>query len=355
MRTTTAVIAGLLGLLNCTDSAAATLRQLALGEKDPYPFSMYSNQPIEPSMPAIKRIVILQHGLLRDGDVAFKNALAALATSGANGDAILLLAPQFWNDADKAAGKVAQSTPYWDKAGWSLGYDSVDGRKLSSFTVIDDVIRKFSNLAAYPNLQQIVVAGHSAGAQMFSRYAAFNSVHESVRPGIAVTYLLANAGTYMYFTPDRVQADAVTFAPFQRSAECSGFDHYKYGTAAFPASFSYPLGLPAQDLFKRFAGRKAIYYQGTKDTDSYNVPYGPDANCAAVLSGENRLTRGVTNARYQRYLGQKMGLALDRQFMLVEGVGHEEGKMWGAQCTVLALFGEANMVNGPGAKCSAFQ
>lgn len=356
MRYSIMIMAGLLGIAACTTSQAATLRQMALGESASYQFSFYSNKTVGASMPAIKRVVIVQHGLPRDGEVTFDGANAALHNSGANIPEILLVAPQFWNEADASVGKVPASTPYWRKADWSLGYDSTDGRNLSSFTVIDDLIRKFSDAAAYPNVTQIVVAGHSAGAQMVSRYAAFNTVHEKVRSAILVKYMLANAGTYMYFNKDRAlgsaAAGATAFAPSSGGGTCPGFDDYKYGSGSFPINFSYPHTLAPLDRFKRFVARKAYYYQGTADTASYTASNGPDANCAAVLSGDTRLARGISNARYQRYLAAQMGLTLDRLFRRVEGVGHEEARMWGSECAVHALFGASQMVNAPGAKCT---
>jgi hypothetical protein len=37
--------------------------------------------------------------------------------------------------------------------------------------VLDQVIQWFANPSNFPNLKQIIVGGHSAGAQMTQRYA----------------------------------------------------------------------------------------------------------------------------------------------------------------------------------------
>jgi hypothetical protein len=42
---------------------------------------------------------------------------------------------------------------------------------VSSYEALDQVIKWFANPANFPNMKQIVVAGHSAGAQMCQRYA----------------------------------------------------------------------------------------------------------------------------------------------------------------------------------------
>jgi len=304
-----------------------------------YTLDYHSNKTPKAAMPEVRRVVIVVHGILRDPGNSLADAEAALAASGADKESVLVVAPQFWNEADVQAGKVPATAPWWNKAGWSLGHDSGDGQTLSSFAVIDDLVRRFADKAVFPNLSHIVVAGHSAGAQMLSRYAAFTAVQ--VRQDLAIEYVLANAGTYMYFTPERASSVAA----------CPGFDSYKYGAAHFPASFSYPHGAPLEH-FKRLAARKATWLQGTKDTVPHTTPGGPDAGCEAVLSGSTRLARGETNARHLRRLAQREGVTLNSSFHRVEGVGHDEGRSWSSACGSAALFGAGP---GRGAACSTLE
>jgi hypothetical protein len=42
---------------------------------------------------------------------------------------------------------------------------------VSSYEALDQVVQWFANPTNFPNMKQIVVAGHSAGAQMAQRYA----------------------------------------------------------------------------------------------------------------------------------------------------------------------------------------
>ena len=346
-------LAALAWLFCCLPLQAQTLKQLSLGSPA-YNINYYSNKTITTSMPAITRVVILQHGINRDGDNAFNEANAALHNSGANIDNILLVAPQFWNDADASAGKVPSGTPYWNDEDWSLGFDSMDSRHMSSFTVIDDFVKRFADAAQFPNVTQIVVAGHSGGAQMYSRYAAFNTVHGSVRAAILVKYIIANPGTHMYFTSDRATTSVTTggsnFVPYTGS--CAGFDTYKYGNGAYPSNFSYPHTLSGPDRFKRLATRKTYYYQGSADTVPYTSANGPDNECGAVLSGNTRLARGITNHHYQDFLAAKYSVTPDNLFRRVEGVGHDAGGMWNSSCAMTALYGTAQMLNSTGASCS---
>ncbi|SFC02229.1 hypothetical protein [Massilia yuzhufengensis] len=343
MRIARTLLTGLGGLLAGGALQAASLQETPLGQDGHYRLSYYSNQPLAAAMPAITRVVIVVHGILRDADRSLASAESALAGSGADGGAVLLVAPQFWNEADAKAGKVAPATPYWHKAGWSLGYDSGDGRALSSFTVIDDLVRKFADPAAFPGVRRIVVAGHSAGAQMISRHAAFNTVHDSLRKNVSLRYVVANAGTYMYFTGERT-AD---------TGACPGYDAYKYGTASFPDGFGYPHGQAPLERFRRFAARDISFLQGTDDTRPATAEGGPDGSCAALLGGATRLARGVEHARHLRALARREGASLHSQFHRVQGVGHDEGRMWAAACAAEPLFGAPKRAGAPGAACAA--
>lgn len=347
MRITRFLVPLLAGLLGSAGLQAAGPHAMQLGSHGGYTLSYHSNKAPGP-MPEVRRVVIVVHGILRDPANSLADAEAALARSGAVRETVLLVAPQFWNEADVQAGKLGPSAPYWQKAGWSLGHDSGDERGLSSFTVIDDLVRRFADPAVYPGVRQIVVAGHSAGAQMISRYAAFSTVHEELRKDLSVEYVLANAGTYMYFGVERPSGVA-TFAPLRDGAACPGFDSYKYGVGRFPANFSYPHGQSPLEYFRRLAARKATYLQGTQDTAPAGSAGGPDAGCEAMLSGATRLDRGVANARYLRHLARREGVTLNSTFHRVEGVGHDEGRTWTSACGSAALFGGGP---GGGAACS---
>ncbi len=42
---------------------------------------------------------------------------------------------------------------------------------MSSFDAMDQILQYFDDAQQYPNMKQIVVSGHSMGAQMAHRYA----------------------------------------------------------------------------------------------------------------------------------------------------------------------------------------
>jgi pimeloyl-ACP methyl ester carboxylesterase len=63
----------------------------------------------------------------------------------------------------------------WAGSQWSGGANNQYPHKqqtISSYKAIDTILQYYSNSALYPNLKQIIVAGHSLGAQLVQRYAA---------------------------------------------------------------------------------------------------------------------------------------------------------------------------------------
>lgn len=344
-------LCAVVGWATATVCGAQTLKQMQVGNPA-YNFNYYSNKTVTGVMSDITRVVIIQHGINRDGNVAFTDMNNALKNSGASTANVLIVAPQFWNDVDKSAGKVPVNTPYWYDEDWSLGFDSTNDAR-SSFTVIDDVVKKLTDSGNFPNVTQIVIAGHSAGGQMYSRYAAYNTVHNTVSERVNVRYAIANPGTHLYFTSDRATASVpdggTNFAHY--SGPCAGFDAYKYGSASYPTNFTYPHTLSGADRFKRFAGRTTYYYQGDADKTPSSESNGPDNECGAVLSGDTRFARGITNKNYQNFMAAQHGVSLRRTFRRVNGVGHSGGKMWNSVCAMTAIFGVAQQVNSTGATC----
>ena len=85
----------------------------------------------------------------------------------------------------------------WRKASWEEGEDSVQaaGRPapVSSFQVLDDLLRSLDDRQRLPALAGIVLAGHSGGAQLVQRYAVLNNVDGPLRrDGLALRYVIAN-------------------------------------------------------------------------------------------------------------------------------------------------------------------
>jgi hypothetical protein len=166
----------------------------------------------------------------------------------------------------------------------------------------------------------IVLAGHSAGAQIVQRYAAVARGDTALaQAGIALRFVVANPSSYLYFSADRPRP-AGGFAPFDGAADCPGFDRWKYGLAQAPA---YVASQDPAAIERRYAEREVVYLLGTAD----NNPNHPllDRSCAGRAQGKSRYERGIA---YFDYLQRRDGAALRHRLVEVPGIGHNNRGMF---------------------------
>src|SRR5450830_1086474 len=173
-----------------------------------------------PALADVERAVMVFHGRLRDANVYWASERKAAQAAHS-----LLLVPQFLAERDVAAHALPADTLRWSLEGWMGGDAATAPAALSSFEAIDALLALLANRQRFPKLTQVVVAGHSGGAQVVQRYAVVGQ-GEGRLPGVAVRYVVANPSSYLYFHPERpVPAVAAT---------CPGVDHWKYGWTDAP-------------------------------------------------------------------------------------------------------------------------
>src|SRR5258708_6928759 len=76
-----------------------------------------------------------------------------------------------------------------------------NNKDLTSFDFADEILRKLARKEVFPNLRNIVLAGHSAGGQFATRYEMANQVHDKL--GVPVTYVVSNPSSYAYLDDSR--------------------------------------------------------------------------------------------------------------------------------------------------------
>ena len=280
--------------------------------------------------PRIARAVIVIHGKLRNADAYYRTAERARAAAGAAPGTTLLIAPQFLATIDAKALNLPADVLRWKGNAWMGGEPSADNAALSSYSVLDAIARRLSDRRLFPHLKSVVFAGHSGGAQVVQRYAvAARGAHALVRAGIAVSYVVANPSSYVYFDARRPTAHG-GFAPFD-TATCPGFDNWKYGMQARPPYLEDRS--PAQ-LEAGYARRRVTYLIGGRDTDPGQAAL--DRRCAAEAQGGNRLARGQA---YFHYLLARHPQGLNQQLHVVPGVGHDGARMLTSPCALAVTFG----------------
>lgn len=273
----------------------------------------------------VTRAIIIIHGWprrdLRAGERAAKAA-------GDTARQAIVIAPQFLTAKDIDAHQLPDTLLRWRENDWQKGESSHDAAAITSFQVLDAIVHRLADRARFPNLDTIVLAGHSAGGQFIQRYAAIG--HAETEIGVApihLRYVVANPASYLYFTTDRPILDG-NLAPFAVAA-CPRFDHWPYGLQT-----GIPTGTPEAPatLQARYLHRDVVYLLGTADNDPQAD--GLDRSCAAEAEGPTRLTRGLAYAAYTRRLDP----ATRQHVLQVPGIGHNSTSMFSSACGLAALF-----------------
>lgn len=280
--------------------------------------------------PDIRRAVVIFHGILRNADVYYRDGLAALAEAGSAGAGTMVIAPQFLADFDVTAHHLAPDTLAWNQQDWPAGSPSLTTAQASSYDAIDAILAKLADRALFPNLQSVVIAGHSGGAQVVQRYAvAGKGDHVLADAGIKARYVVANPSSYLYFVPERPDSSGRLVA-FAGASICPNFNEWRYGFAGnLPAYISQ-----APDVLeKRYLARDVIHLLGTDDTDPNHRVL--DKSCAGKAEGPHRYFRGHA---YVDGMRARHGAAYRHRLFDIPGVGHQGGRMFSSACGLYALF-----------------
>ncbi|QQZ41399.1 alpha/beta hydrolase [Pseudomonas sp. SK3(2021)] len=282
------------------------------------------SQDWQQPLPEIQRALIIVHGRLRNAQTYLHSAEQAASQAGQSATT-LVIAPQFLNQRDIARHRLPASLLRWQGNDWMAGEPSSGPRPQSSYAVLDAIITRLSDRQQFPSLTEIVIAGHSGGAQVVQRFALLGLRHPGLEDdGIKLRYVIANPSSYAYFDEQRpVKVDA---------GACPGFNHWKYGLLKRPA---YAAGQTAQQLEQRYVKRDITYLLGKQDTDPHHPAL--DTRCAAEAQGAYRLIRGHN---YFDYLKQRHPQGLQQQLIEVPGVGHDGDKMFTSPEGQKALFGQ---------------
>lgn len=270
---------------------------------------------------AIARAVVVVHGNQRDADRYYDRIVHAAASETDSRD-VLLLAPNFRTLKDRPGFREH----YWSAHGWKIGNKSLDSKRISSFTVMDELLARLCSIgpAEYPGLKTIVIVGHSAGGQFVNRYAAGGT--DCANPAIEVRYVVMNPSSYLYLDGRRRPDVEEGFEASARG--CRDYDDYKYGLQDLN---SYMKRVGVAQLRARLLARRTYYLAGEDDTRRGSSL---DTSCEANLQGANRLARF---RNYRDYSGLFKSWT-SSEFISIPGVGHDGGRMLASDAARRIIF-----------------
>lgn len=277
---------------------------------------------IGPAPAKIERVLIVIHGRLRNAETYRKSGEVAAELAGQTANT-LVIAPQFLNESDVALYSLPASVLRWQGNDWMGGGLSTGPNPLSSYAALDEIVGRLSDRKQFPDVKQIVIFGHSGGAQVVQRYALLAQEQPALKTeGIRLRYVVANPSSYAYFNEQRPVA-------FDH-AKCPGFNRWKYGLVDPPI---YSGGQTPAQLEGRYVKREVIYLLGQQDTDPQHPAL--DKSCAAKAQGAYRLERGKL---FFGYLLRRHPEGVNQRLIEVPGVGHNGDGMLTSPEGQKALF-----------------
>jgi hypothetical protein len=257
---------------------------------------VYRTHSLTEKNPNVTRALVMVHGAGRDADNYFRTAVGAAFFGHGLEDTIVVAPRMASNDGRGCKDTLGSNEVNYNCSSWRSGGPAISNDKVNSFVFVDEILRKLANKDMFPNLREIVVAGHSAGGQFVNRYEMANQVDDEL--GIPITYVVSNPSSYAYPDATRPNEQAgppptIEFGPFHDARNCTTYDKWPYGLED-RAGAGYTAKMTDEQLRKQLASRPVTYLLGEIDI----LPLGGfDSSCPAMAQGPTRLARGQAFGR----------------------------------------------------------
>lgn len=192
----------------------------------------------------------------------------------------------------------------------------------SSFDCIDQIIQYFADKSRYPNIQQIVVGGHSAGAQFVQRYAVVGYDLSKYLGTTGLTYWLGNPNSYVWLDSKR---------PID-TTNCPGYDDWRMGLANYTQSYNKALvakGIAAVQA--NYKSKSIAYVRGLQDRGDTS------SDCSPFTEGQQRDERFFN---FIKAFPPSCASAADKACDTVDyiDVGHDAGFIFASPAGHARLF-----------------
>lgn len=295
---------------------------------DSLALAYYSSHDLNQTHPNITRAVINLHGASRESEEAAWRVFNA----GNEHDRDVfghtaIIAPQFLFTTDIDSHDVTDSLLYWNTLAeigpsWCYGRHSNDNSnfprpfRIDSYTCLDTLGQLI--IQAFPNVENIVYAGHSAGGRMIERYPMVTQWDlDFDEPRIL--YNPANPAVYAYTGPERHVGDnwdEFAIPSASQIADCPEYNHWPFG---LDEPYDYFVDLPENELHANFTSRHFILW--ISENDTLPMEGGSQDNCMAMMMGElHRKQRGMI---FWNFLDFKYdGIPDNFVWALVPNLGH---------------------------------
>jgi len=337
----------------------------------PY-FKPSAQTPLGVADSDVTNAVIVHHGAGRNAEDYLSYMVNAIVNNQGQGaenalqlENTIVIAPQVWFPGDDGLDENVHI--WWDVSG-DDGFDTDDlpGERdwkwggnssaelpasISTFSVLDEMLDTLSNKTLYPNLESVVMAGHSAGGQIMQRFALFSTRAKggSRDLGLDLKFYVANPSSTTYLGPERpvqaperdcafcinstIESQEWAFEKPTVDLECvDTYNAYGYGLEGnLP---DYPAATGVAQALAQYPLRRVTYMSG--ESDVCDTPYmetnqcltcipddgGLDPSCEGYAQGWCRMARLHAFSQYVQAFYDQGEAAQTHKLMSVPDVGH---------------------------------
>ena len=286
----------------------------------------FSNQSLDALNDSVQKAVIVIHGANRNAD-DYYNSIYNNASDLDILSETIIIAPQFLITADLNHWQPSTEFAFWSgTTPWSSGglsnstNEHPRGYEISSYTIMDSLIAHL--LTIYPNIQDIALAGNSAGGQFVNRYAAGSDQEAEGK----IRYIVSAPSSYVYMDEYRYR-EYLFPINWELPENCVGYNDYKYGLDDLN---DYMSMMGIDSIRERYSRRKIQYLIGSIDT-------GGTQDCESMAQGSNRLERSIIYYNYLQYFYGSQ-IVDNQQIALISGIGHDFNGIFSSSCGRNAIF-----------------
>ncbi|KAH8806505.1 hypothetical protein DL96DRAFT_1562627 [Flagelloscypha sp. PMI_526] len=177
----------------------------------------------------------------------------------------------------------------------------------------------------YPNMKQIVVSGHSRGAQMSIRYAVIGKqlpLHHPEPDGVKLLYYTGNPSSFVWLNSSR---------PIDPGT-CTKYDWWSEGLGNYTNTYNTEFVQGDLEVIRKcFEKRDVAYARGLNDFGK------SDDDCPNILEGKpvsQGANRGERFYNFLTYFPPDASDTVD----YVEGTGHNDAAMFASDAGIHRLF-----------------
>ncbi|GAC94173.1 hypothetical protein PHSY_001744 [Pseudozyma hubeiensis SY62] len=263
------------------------------------------------------------------------------AQQGATNDSFLIVAPAMMNQFDLSAGAARPNEIVFHGSSWQRGAGSVNPvmkHRVTSYAAVDQIVDLLFDQKTYPNLNSVVVAGHSMGGQAAQRYALMKKTKaydDNVR------FWIGNPGSWAWLIDSRPYFNDTCQAGNQ-------WDTWPYGLNGNQSKIT---PYARKDVLAnktyvvdRFLNRHISYALALLDVGA------GDTHCPARWQGGNHLDRG---SEFVLQYANTTAFYLQGKFPpkhtldYIAGVSHQDYAMYSTNKSIQRLFYDDLMVRYP--------